>query len=755
MTDPAARDVLRWPTVAAIYLALTLAYCWPLILSLGSGLPNDTGDPGLLSFVLWWNARTVPFTDTWWNAPMFYPARGALAFSDTLLGMSPFTSPLIWAGAGAVAAHNSLFVASVLSAALAAHALAKHLTGRHDVALIAGLAFGFNPYRASQMPHLQLLVTCWMALGLWALHRYLDRRRMGYLVVFGSSWCLNAATSGYYLVFYAVLVGLWMLWFLRDRRSWIGVSVSALVGFLPLVPMLIGHHEIQRLYGMTRSRGEIESYSADVTAFLAASSHAWLPFQWTLEPRPEGELYPGLAIVLLTLAGAVVTWRRHPVPSGVGMSRFLASAGLVAFGLAAWSGWSGGLRFDLGVAVISMTRTERVIVLGYALVVAAIACDRRWRHAWASRSAFAFYGVAALLMAFFALGPVGRINGVPFINHAPYAWLMELPGGDSLRVPARFAMLMVLCLSVSAALALARLSPRRLSGGMLSVLAILVAADGWVPKLQVASTSPLIALPGLEPRTAVVELPMRDLWTDTAAMVRSTRHGLPTVNGFSGYGPPHYAVIQRGLGDGDASVIESWRTFGPLAVIVNAHDDPEGTHEAFIRESPDARLTYRLPLGSVYRFPAKPTVTLDAAARPLPIASVAVTANSDVAWALVDGRLDTQWKTPAPQKPGDAVMITLEREHTVARVELAMADTIMDYPRTLRIDATRADGTVATVWQAGTAGPAAIALISDRARMPLAIDLPPGTTARELTLTLEAADDTYHWTVAELRVFGW
>ena len=753
MTAHDAPASLGWKTAAALYACFTVAYTWPLLLALGTSLPNDTGDPGLLSFVLWWNSKTVPFTDAWWNLPSFYPAPGSLALSDTLLGMTPFTSPLIWLGASPVVAHNALFVVSIFTAALSAHALVRYLTGRHDAALLAGLAFGFSPYRASQMPHLQLLVTCWLALALFALHRYLERRRWTDLALFGLSWLMNALISGYYMVFLAVLLGFWMLWFARTIRDWVAIGASAVLWSLPLVPMIIGHDRFQKMYGLARSRDEIEGFSGDLSGFLSAPWHAWVPRHYTFEPRAEGELYPGLAVVALTLAGAVVAWRRWRGGTPIRARRWLAGASVLVFLLAVVSLVTGGASVSLAGLDLSFTRPYRVVTVGIWLAVAAVFCDRRWLEAWRRRSVLAFYGLAAVAMGVFALGPVGRVFGVRFLHMAPYAWLMELPGGDSLRVPARFAMLMALCLAVSAAVAYARLAPGGIRKGVLALLAALILIEGWVPKLPAAPTAPMVDLPGLEPGTAVLEVPSRDLWSDTTAMLRSTRHGFPTINGFSGYAPPHYLNIFFGLRDGDPSVIDTWREFGPVAVLVNARDDPERTHEAFVSQVPGALLTYRTPVGPVYRFPGRARRTNPAAVA-LPIAAMSADINPGAARAMTDGNLDTQWKSLGPQEPGRRLTVRLPRDYRIDRIEMDLGAAQFDYPRGLRIEARQSDGSSRTVWDSGTAGPAAVAVLEDRVRVPVRLPMPDDTVASEFELTLTGSDPEFYWTVAEFRVYG-
>src|SRR4249919_2771595 len=102
----------RWLAVSALYVGVTLLYAYPMLPVIGSALPNDTGDPGLNAWILWWNAQAVPLTAHWWNGPMFYPAPGAMALSETLLNLVPLSTPLQWAGASAVLTYNPLFLLS-------------------------------------------------------------------------------------------------------------------------------------------------------------------------------------------------------------------------------------------------------------------------------------------------------------------------------------------------------------------------------------------------------------------------------------------------------------------------------------------------------------------------------------------------------------------------------------------------------------------------------------------------------------------
>src|SRR4051812_30061014 len=94
----------------ALYLALAIALTFPLMTTLGTALPSDPGDPALNTWILWWNAHALPYSDRWWNAPAFYPSQGVLAFSENLLGLSVISTPLQWLGAGPQFAYNVVFI---------------------------------------------------------------------------------------------------------------------------------------------------------------------------------------------------------------------------------------------------------------------------------------------------------------------------------------------------------------------------------------------------------------------------------------------------------------------------------------------------------------------------------------------------------------------------------------------------------------------------------------------------------------------
>src|SRR6478672_9034662 len=264
---------------AVIYLLLTVALTWPLILHPATIVPNDLGDPLLNSWILDWDARAVPLTAAWWNGPQFYPVPGTMAFSEHLLGLTIFTTPIIWITGNPLLAHNVAFFLSFLLSALSAYFLAYTISRRHDCALVAGFAFGFAPYRMAQFAHVQVLSAYWMPVALAALHRYFDTRRPLWLAVFAASWLLQALACGYYLFYLSVLIGLWLLWFAKGpqrTRALVHLAIAWGIATAMLAPVLYGYWRFQRAYGLRRGIDEIISFSADVGSVLKAPGNLWL-----------------------------------------------------------------------------------------------------------------------------------------------------------------------------------------------------------------------------------------------------------------------------------------------------------------------------------------------------------------------------------------------------------------------------------------------------------------------------------------------
>ena len=498
MTRPGARRLAPWALALSAYVTLAVVATWPLVIRLTSAVPHDTGDPLLSTWLLWWNAHAVPLSAQWWDAPMFWPLKGTLALSEHLLGLSLFATPMQWLGAAPITAYNTLFVASFPLCAIAAHALAYEITGRHDAAAVAGVGYGFNPYRMAQISHVQMLWVFWTPLALLALHRYARSGDRRWLIAFGGMWIGQAVSNTYFLIFLPILLALWIAWFLTPAGRLTRVAAVAatwIVATLPLTPFVLRYYRVTERFALERTYGEIRSFGAPVGALLSPTPLAVASAVLPPIGNAEQQLFPGVAIVALVIVGAgSAIWRARTEPVRRPLLRtvlwVVAAASLAVAAMAPVVGpWHIAIG---GMTLLTVTAAMKPLTVALWCGVFLMAMSAAAASAWAGRSAFAFYALAAVVMYAFSFGPEPTLLGVPFWYRPPYAWLLELPGFSNVRVPARFAMLGVLCLAVAAAIAVARLSalvpPRAARAPVVAVLAI-AATDAWIRNL------PLVDLP--------------------------------------------------------------------------------------------------------------------------------------------------------------------------------------------------------------------------------------------------------------------
>ncbi|MEO8259635.1 MAG: discoidin domain-containing protein [Acidobacteriota bacterium] len=755
------RSAAIWTLAAAFYGALTIVQTWPLVTRLADVLPHDLGDPGLNAWIIWWNAQAVPLTERWWNAPIFFPSSGTLAFSESLLGLLPITAPIQWLGGSPITAYNVAFLLTFPLSALAAHALVARLTGRHDAALIAGLIYGFNPFRIAHFPQIQVMTSYWMPLALLGLHVYVESGRRRWLVLFGAAWLMQALSNGYYLLFFPVLVALWLAWFTLQRASArrLGVIVLAwVVASLPLVPLLWRYRRIHAAFSFQRGAGEINVFGADVSSLLDASP--LLRF-WRLDRfhQPEGELFPGFtAIALVALLLIHWLWTSKPESRVPRTCAVLLSAAVIFIGIALSALLVGPWAVTVGGSTLLSVRVvSKPLSIGVLLLILALALEPRIASAWRRRSPLMFYFLATAAMYLLCFGPRPRFLGEPFMYRAPYSWLMALPGYDAVRVPARFAMLAALCLSVVAALAFARLT-RRGRWSVRAPLAALVVAgvlvDSWIGEMPLPRVPfRLQALESLPARTVVMELPLGDTSADVAAMYRAMYHRGQLVNGYSGYFPRSYEILRRGLELRDPRMFDALAASGPVVVAVDALGDDGSRWSKQLAARPGTVILGEESGKRLYSLPRGDNLPgIDPAARPLPVRSAIANVENPRLVLAFDGDPATRWDG-GNQRGVEVVTVDLGSVRTVDGLTMTLGPQLADFPRLLAID-TSQDGSVwSPQWQGSTAAHAFAGAVRQPADVPLTFAL-PHVPARLVRLRQLGQDPVFYWTIFEMTVFG-
>jgi hypothetical protein len=754
----ASRRWRAWRPIAiafAAYSALAIALTFPLVLHLSSVVPHDTGDPMLITAILWWNAHVLPLTPRWWDGFAFHPAPGFMALSDHRLGESLLATPLQWVGCAPVTAYNITLLATFPLSALAAHWLGFVVTKRHDAAAICALAFAFCPYRVAHLQHLELLGAFGMPAALAALHRYVETRAHRWIIVYAFALVLQGLCASYYLLFFSVLLGLWILWFVgwRNPRALLAIGAASAGAMAALSPLAVGYSRIHAYYGLRRPFNEIMELSADVTSLFAASPLLAL-WGWTARwARPEGELFPGATIAALAAAGAILAWRRRTPRVGLDRVRtWLLATGCVSVMIAV-CGWTfSPWRIDLPGLRISSDAPFKPLSIAVVAFAVWFGASSRMRDAYARRSTFAFYLLATIAMIVCSFGPKPMLAGHQILYKPPYEWLMKLPVFWSVRVPARFGMLAMLTLSVSGALALGRLQlterTRRAAGiGLMAG----ILADTWITHLPLPAPPDFWPAARADGFAAVLEVPLGDVFADEAATYRVTDHHHPLMNGYSGFDPPHYFTLKTALSERDLAIFDGLPAGGRVLVVVDRLADRDRGWQMFLAASP--RLQRLAPDDRWEYFAAEPPPppAPPCSGDPLPIVAAADDRGPVDLAVLTDRNPKTWWTTLRAQQAGDILRLDLGRTAHPCAIFVSVGEFRASYPRQLTVD-TSADGlTWNTVATLRTAGLTMRAALEDPKNVTMPIALQP-TTGRYVRLRAGESHAVIPWIVTDVIV---
>jgi len=712
--------------VLAAFASLTLVATFPLVLHLGRALPGDLGDPLFSSWLLGWDANRLRHgLHGFWDAPILFPSRHTVAFSEHMLAIAAPIAPIIWLSANPILGYGVAFLLTYVIAGAGMYLLARELSGRRDAAFLAGLIFAFSPVRALHVSHLQVLSWGWMPIALWGLHRYLStshrpadvRRSTFALAVFVVAFIAQAFSNSYFLYYLAFAAGFVVVYGLTvgsarptDRVHALGWLAAASAIILVCVGAVAwAYVSVRRQYGFLRPYDDWAIFSANLRSYVSVPATVRLWGSWLRgDEFPERQLFPGC--VALTASAAAL--------------------------------WPGSGR---------------------------------------RRAAF-WYAALAAAALFLSLGPEPSAWSYRLLPSGPYLWLARIvPGMDGMRVPARLGVVVLMALSVLASLGVARvLAPLRGPARAVTIvlLGAAIFAEGWAVPLRMApfDASGRPADRGAyrwlarQPLGAVIELPILE-WAIAPTLTyqyATLAHGHPIVNGYSGYG----SSLQEFLG-GDASplndldrmddALQLLHAVGVRYILVHPGDYADAkagadtvaairAHPGLASEAFRSDEVVGFQLGEA-----------EAPAAPLPAAAGhrmrATDFHADASDAVdrlslaFDGDGDTRWLTGRPQNGDEWIRIAFDRARDVSAIKLqTAARSFGDYPRELLVESLGEDGVRTVLYQAPMLVPYGRVLAENRPQPSLVVNLPANRT-RTLTIRQTGRTRRWFWSIHELAIF--
>ena len=511
------RKIRTEVSVFVFFVVLSCALTYPFALHLADHL-RDNGDSYEYAWDIGFGAYQLAHDPLHlYSGNIFYPFPLSLAYSDSTVPNIVLGAPVVWLTNNPVLALNILILLTFVLGGYGMYLFVRQRTGSRAAGIVAGILYGFSPFRFDHLAQLPNVSMEWAPFALWSLDRYLASGRSRWAAGFALFCVLQVLVSFYYafilgfgiaIYFVARLIQLGRSW-MRPRLI-LPFVASCAVGALVAAPFIIPYFTVERVFGLQRTLDEAIYFSAWPANFLAANRtsvvvliaplvRAWLHF-WPKSQIAASErwLYPGLLIVLL--------------------------------------------------AAVAVARRPKSVVIAPACMV-----------------------IAGILLSF---GPVFHIAAnvsVPLPIPMPYAILFHyLPGFTALRVPSRFGALVVFGLAILAGDGLAYLETRldrsgkplaHLSTQPISLRHLLVAGCATVAIVEGATILPLTpvkvgkSVPPVyqwlatnpEPG-AVVELPIDDnAFHESPRSYYSTYDHRPLVNGFRSFIPPLYNDLANSI----------------------------------------------------------------------------------------------------------------------------------------------------------------------------------------------------------------
>jgi hypothetical protein len=505
--------MIRRTGLLAVFAGLAVLHTWPLAGNLFGLSRLDNDDGGLNVFVISWIAHIVPRHPlALFDAPIFYPERYTLAYSEHMVVPSLMGAPFIWAGLSPIAVYNLLVLAGFTLSGWAMAVVVRRWTGSTLGGVTAGMLYAFNAHLLTRLVHLQALHMEFLPFALFAFDRVLrahpgsrasgDVSRSAVLAsdaipaaaLLACAVILQALCSNYTLVFLSVAL---LAAAAVRADEWLGpgrthrlaaLAAAGATAVAVLWPFLWPYYIVHRDQGLTRSIEEVALYSASWSDYLATGGrlhYAWWSHRW-FEGRTA--LFPGVAAMGLAAAALLsAAGRRDP------RVRMAAAIGLV------------GLALSFGPALPGYAWLQSHVPLFEGLRAAA-----RW--------GLLPLTAVAILAGFGVSAWERRARGWTYRPAAALALLAVLTL-EALRAPMTFA---------------------------------------GVPRIPA-----LYDLLRREPHAVLVELPLFSgiaVSENARYLVHSTRHFRPLVNGYSGFEPD--AFRQRA---------DRWRRFPAADVLQEMH----------------------------------------------------------------------------------------------------------------------------------------------------------------------------------------
>lgn len=525
----ASPDLLTRPGILlGLFLLLSLWALWPLPQHLLSAIPTGSRTtstvPGLNAWIIWWNAESLSHgLVDYWNAPIFYPATGSLAFSEpqpaTLL-----LAPVVYVFGSPIPAYNFYAILALALNGFFATRILLRCGGLPWCAVAGGVAMTFHPAALDGSEAIQLL-SVWPML--WTFDALLAFRKApnGWrAAVAGLSFACTAMLCLHHALFLAVILvtcGCTLVPSSTTLARWfgatgpnnqdapgghlgavsLGIAVSAVVASCLLLPWVLPMQRIHNAYQLARGPQVVAALSADLADWSTTPARSLAPVRSS--DNGDFPLLPGILRLTLAILTIPLSLKSNPR-----FTILFSSVALVSFTLSFGS--------NLALGQLSLW-TE---LAGLSETLARI------------RSPYRFAYLAQLAILLLAALGTGELVRLLFSKRKVAGMHRHLPAYGLAA-----CLLGIVAIEVPPPQSLLAYPPRPQH------------SEAWVKFIaeETPAGEAILCLP------VAHDISESANQQETTWMMYATLHRIPLLNGYSGFSPPGWKLLRRRLANAPLS----------------------------------------------------------------------------------------------------------------------------------------------------------------------------------------------------------
>ncbi len=271
----------RWGTfltVAILYTGICALLLHPYFFHPASTVNGDN-DVLLNIWIMQWISHQLSVDPVHlFDANMFYPNKGTLAFSEILFPNALLSGVITFLGRNPILAYNLVFFLMIVCSALAMFYFTRYFTKNDIAAFVAGVIFAF-PLINMGLP--QLKSTFGIPLTFLFFFKYFqkcERRSLFFLCLLFVLQFLSCVYYGFYLfVCFGILFPFLVYGFRKNlsRRFFVWGAIGILAAGIVLSPFVYQYYQASKDYNIIRVSENVSG--ADLKDFATLSLYKIIP----------------------------------------------------------------------------------------------------------------------------------------------------------------------------------------------------------------------------------------------------------------------------------------------------------------------------------------------------------------------------------------------------------------------------------------------------------------------------------------------